>query len=365
MTTFSYRRGTQEFNDLVEEAVEFASAILNNTEIANKEERILEHNKGVAKYCLAGTRYEALYEEKGLEALKDPRVMKNADVHQNFDAFISEIINPVLPIVSNSDFARLLAEVRQIGWGDTARFIVHSNELYKVNEIAEGVNRGVLEPIHDNEFTLDTKVIEIAAQVDIYAVAAGVFDFGDFAVRAARSFEQYTFIKIVKAVTSGFGDFGAAYAATGFSVANWSGLAEKVSLANGKCPVIALGTLEALNTVYPSQTGLQFGLGEEIAKKGFLDKYMGVRLLPIENAFSTPWGVNTDAAMALTNDKIYFVPTVADRPVKIVYEGNTTVVERDADHSTDKTYTVRIQMRQGVGFIAGSKYGTLDLTSST
>ena len=144
MEMFSYTRGTAAFNDIIDETLSFASAYLDNKVVENKDERLKTLNLNLGMYCAEDTKVAKYFEEKGLDAFKDPHVTKNRDFLDNFDAVIAQVINPILPMVANFDMIRFLADVRQIGYGDTARFIIRSNELYKVNEIAEGVNRGVL-----------------------------------------------------------------------------------------------------------------------------------------------------------------------------------------------------------------------------
>ena len=360
MTMFSYTHGTENFNAIVDETVLFADAYLNNKAIENKETRLYNLNYNIAQYCAEGTRVQKIFEAKGLEALNDPHVVRDRDFTANFDAILAQIINPILPMVSNFDMVRFLADVRQIGYGDTARFIIRSNELYKVNEIAECVNRGVLQPIHNDEVTVNPRPIEIAAEIEWYHMAAGVMDFGDWGLRVARSFEHYIFLKVVGALTSGITKLGAAYSATGFSNQNWTNLAQRVSAANGNSEVFAIGSLAALGNAIPTQAGLQYGLGEKIAEQGFLDKYLGTRLIVLDQAlkFNT---VNTTAEFALPNDMIYFLPVYGDKPVKLVYEGDNILVERDAHQTPDKTYRVRIQERVGVAAIVGSKIAALKL----
>lgn len=358
---FNYNKKDEAFNDLIDESVFFAAAQLNGEVIANKEARLEELNKGMVKYALTGTRYESLYESIGLEAMKDPRVQKNNDVLENYNAVIAEIINAVLPMVASKDFARYFADVKQVGWGDTARFEIKSNELYKVNEIAEGVNRGVLQPIYNNEITVNTKVTEVAASIDWYPVAAGVFDWGDFGLRYAKSFEAYLFLKIIACMTSATSELGGAYSASGFTSTNWTTLMQRVSAANGGAAVYAIGTLAALNQIYPSAVGLQYGLGEKIAEDGYLDKYLGAKLIPVDQVFTPDGAVNTTGAFALPDDIIYFVAADTYKPCKIVFEGNSSIVERDPDHAPDRTYNIRIQEHVGAAAIVGSKFGTLTL----
>lgn len=358
---FNYNKKSDEFNYIIDEAIQFAAAQKQNKPIENREERLAALNDAVIKYSVSGTRYESLYEAKGAEIFKDPRVQKNSDVLENFNAIIAEIINPILPMVSNEDFVRFFAEVRQIGWGDTARFVIKSNELYKVNEIAEGVLRGTMQIIHDDEMTINTKNVEIVTEVDFYQVASLNFDFGDFGLRAARSFEQYVFLKVIAALNTATAVNGAVYSASGFTKANWATIAQKVSAANGGSSVWAIGTLGALNNVVPSETGLQMGLGQRLADEGYLERFMGVRLVCLDPAFNTPYGVNTNGDLAFADDEIYFIAVGAYRPIGIVYEGDTLVVERDYTHTPDKTYRIKIGMRVGVGAVLGSKFGLLNL----
>lgn len=360
MEMFSYTRGVPAFNDIVDETLSFASAYLDNKSIENKDERLKTLNLNLGVYCAEDTKVAKYFEEKGLEAFKDPHVTKNKDFLDNFDAVIAQVINPILPMVANLDMIRFLAEVRQIGYGDTARFIIKSNELYKVNEIAEGVNRGVLQPIHNDEITVNASPIEVAAEADWYQMAAGAFDLADWGLRVARSFEHYIFLKVVGALTSGIEKLGAAYSAVGFTQANWTNLAQRVSAANGNSDIFAIGTLSALGSIIPAQAGLQYGLGQEIVDKGYLDRYYGTRLICLDQAlkFNT---VNTTGEFAVPDDVIYFLPVYGDKPIKLVYEGNDVLVEREATRTPDKTYRVRIQERIGVAAVIGSKIAALEL----
>ena len=237
--------------------------------------------------------------------MKNPQITKNETVRSNFEAVIAEVVNAIAPSVTSADYSRFLAEVRQIGWGDTGRFIIRSNELFKVNEIAEGVNRGVLQPIFDNEVTVNPSPIEIATAIDWYAVAAGVFDWGDFGLRAGRSFEAYIFLKVIAAMTSVTGDMmGAGYIANGYTTDNWTHLIQKVSAANGGAPVYAIGSLGALmkvNTTGANGLGLQYFVGEDYLSKGYLDKFLGARMIPVDPAL-VPTTINTTADLAVPDN---------------------------------------------------------------
>ncbi len=363
MEMFNFNSQDKTFDAIVTSIVDSAKTRFEAQTEPSKEELRLQ-NEAIVKYALEGTRFEAKFEQEGLACMKNPQITKNETVRSNFEAVVAEVVNAIAPSVTSADYARFLAEVRQVGWGDTARFIIRSNELFKVNEIAEGVNRGVLQPIFDNEVTVNPSPIEIATAIDWYAVAAGVFDWGDFGLRAGRSFEAYIFLKVIAAMTSVTGDMiGAGYIANGYTPANWTNLVQKVSAANGGAPVYAIGSLGALtkvNTTGANGLGLQYFVGEDYLSKGYIDKFLGARMIPVDPAL-VPTTINSTADLAVPDNKIYMVAADAYRPVKIVFEGNSMTVERIPEETTDKRYGIRIQMRVGVSAIVGSKFGRIDL----
>ena len=363
MEMFNFNSQGQTFDAIITSVVDSAKARYESQVEPSKEELRLQ-NEAIVKYALEGTRFEAKFEQVGLECMKNPQITKNETVRSNFEAVIAEVVNAIAPSVTSADYARFLAEVRQVGWGDTARFIIRSNELFKVNEIAEGVNRGVLQPIFNDEVVVNPSPIEIATAIDWYAVAAGVFDWGDFGLRAGRSFEAYIFLKVIAAMTSVTADMvGAGYVANGYTPANWTNLVQKVSAANGGAPIYAIGSLGALakvNTTGANGLGLQYFVGEDYLSKGYIDKFLGARMIPVDPAL-VPTTINSTADLAVPDNKIYLVAADAYKPVKIVVEGNSMTVERIPEEATDKRYGIRIQMRVGVSAIVGSKFGRIDL----
>ena len=170
-------------------------------------------------------------------------------------------------------------------------------------------------------------------------------------------------LKAIAALLSSFPKTGTPFAAAGISDNQWTTLAERVSSANGGADVYALGTLAALAKVFPSQTGLQYGLGQEIAKDGKLDRYLGVRLVPIDN-YILPNTLNTTAVLGVPQNTIIMVAADSYKPVKVVFEGNSVSVEWDPTHTTDKTYRIGIQMRIGVAAIVGSAVGVITLPAA-
>lgn len=362
---YNYNRADDQFNDIIDEAIELSTYRMTGELPADMDERDKALNAAIARYAVEGTRFESKFEKEGVAMFKSPVVTKNSEIQEKYNVVIAEIINAIAPTVVSRTYNQFLAEVRQVGWGDTARFIVHSNAMFKVNEIAEGVTRGVLQPIYDNEYTLNASPIEIATSVDWYPVAAGVYSWSNWAYRAGRSFENYVMMRIIMAMSQATNAVGPAYQASGVDTEQWTTLADRVSAANGGARVYAIGTVAALNQCIPATiAGNQYVLGEELGreviKDGHLGRYLGVTLIPIEQAINA-MRVNTTADLLIPTNIVYFVASDSYRPVKIVFEGDSVTVEKIPEETTDKTYWVRIQMRIAVGVVLGSKFGTLTL----
>lgn len=318
-------------------------------------------NESIIKFCMesAGKEYT------GLDMLKNPMNTKNASFKENFDTVISQIISPILPKVVSEKY-KTIYDVHQVGFGDNGKYQVQSNELFIINDSAEGIARGGVQTIHDTEYTIRASKRSLSIGVDWYLVASNVMDWGSFGVKIARSFEAYISNSVIKALTSVIStDAGrkqhgiGGYYANGFSDDNWLTLDKNVSAVNGGAQTYALGTKIGFKDVYPDSTkGFRFNETSEIVKNGFLPDYKGVPLIEIDNAL-LPQTINSTPVSAVSDQYIYFLAMNAYKPVHIVIEGNTITVANDPMRSVDNRYVMTIDVRIGVDVVVGSKFGIL------
>lgn len=350
-------------NSLVEAGVEltkkYSSTLDKSATLADREEYAkanTEFSSLYMKYCVekAGFRFT------GLDMLKNPQVFGDVEFNKQFRAVLAQIITPVAPAVITEKYG-MVAEVRQIGWGETARFIVRSNELFVVNDIAEGVLRGGMQRVYNDEFTVNPTPKQIRYDIPWYQIAAGIFDWGDFAYKIGLSFSAYINMLVIKAfkdVVTGWGLAASPYVANGFSDYNFITIGQRVQAANGGADVMVLGSLSTVGMVFPNQLGLQYGLGEELAKNGFLDKYKGYRIAYFDPSMIGTT-VNTTGSFAVPEGVLYFIPVGMDKPIKIVFEGENVTIEILPTQSADKTSGLQITMRLGVNAIVGQRFGAI------
>ena len=357
---FNYTKSAdEEFNSLVNCTLDLARATYEGKKADNYDEKNRELLEGMGKKMVEGTKYEAEYEEKGLSLFNKPMVRNNTAVRDNFNAVIAQVTTCIVPEVVNDTFSNFIAEVHQVGYGDTARFVIESNDLFKVNSKAEGVRKGVDQPMFDEEITVNAKPVTIDAAIDWYPFAAGTFDMGNFALKIGRSFMAYIFLKAVKGMTQASQKYGAAYNTNGVSVQLFGTLKERVMAANGGMNVVAIGTAIALANCSLSGN-YQVEIGEEMNKVGYLDQYLGVPLIGLNNVL-VPGTTNTTAQLALPDNIIYLVPVAGQKPVKILFEGDEISVSFNPEMTSDKRYGITVELRVGVEAIVGPKYGTITL----
>lgn len=306
------------------------------------------------------------YTYNGLEDVKNPMVHKNMFFTQTFDTIMAQAITPAIPTVLVEGYDTFM-EVTQVSWGDNAKYTVASNEMFIVNELAEGVARGGLQTSLNTEYTVQASPKQVATYVDWYHVVTGKQDWGYIVAKTAYSFAMYVQAKAVKAMASVIAPAGSAewgisgYQTNGLTDMNWMTLARNVSLANGSASVYALGTGIALTNVLPSESPVsQFRYGEDsdIIRRGWLPSYKGVPLIELKNALM-PNTVNGVPEVVLPDDVIFFLPMGLNKPVKVVVEGNSVTIEKDPLYQPDHCYAWVCTAHIGVDTICGTKFGSL------
>lgn len=358
---FSFNRTSDEtantlvlaFNALVDMTLD------HKNETAEYKEANKLFSENLVEYCMerAGMTFSSL------EDIKNPMVYNDQIFQSKFNQILAQAITPAVPTVAAAGYEQLF-EVHQVGFGDGATYTVDSNELYIVNDVAEGILRGGQQTVYNKEYTISASRKQIAIFVDWYQVASGVQDWGKLGNKIGASYIAYIYAMVVKAMTKVVSDAEklgiAGYQANGFTDQNWLTLARNVSLANGGAQVYALGTNIALGKILPSEASFRFGPESDIVTDGVLPAYKNVPMVELGNAI-IPGTLNTTPEVLLGDDFVYMIAMGSYKPCKVVIEGNQVSVEKDPTVSKDHTYGMHIDMRIGVDVIVGSKFGYLSL----
>ena len=294
--------------------------------------------------------------------VRNPQVNKNTSFRENFAAVVAQIMTPIIPAIVSNEFNGF-ADISNIAWGDTARFLVHSNDTFYVSRQAEGIKEGTVQRLYNKEVTVNPEPLNIKVAVDWHQVAAGIFDFGEWVYRIGVSYSSYINMMIVNAFNTAIANgitASSPYFTNGFTTTKFAKLADTLRAANGGANVRAYGVLAALAAIIPTgnQANMQMGIGEEWSKIGHLTDYMGTELVRIP-PIMLPNTVNTTALLGIPSDTIYLIADGGYKPAKIVFEGQTVTTDIIPTEAPDKEMGLNVTMRVGLGFMTVSKFGAI------
>lgn len=161
---FNYNK----FNDEVADSIVETFAMLTQKSIEGKnntpeyQEANNKLNETFMKFCveaIPGTKFNSM------DDIKNPMINRNMFFTQQFNTILAQAITPAVPTVIANGYQNLY-DVVQVGWGDNARYKVDSNEMFIVNDQAEGIARGGVQTTYNTEYTVQARRKQVAIYVD-------------------------------------------------------------------------------------------------------------------------------------------------------------------------------------------------------
>lgn len=338
--------------------------LLDNIEVDGYKALNDKFTEKLVKYSLTKAGVDT--SDFNIRDIANPMLHNKQAFKENFNAVLAQIMTPIVPALISAEFMDW-ADVANIAYGDTARFVVRSNDIFYVTRMAEGIRDGSVQRLYNDELTVNPEPYDVKTTVDWYQLAAGVFDLGEFVYKVGLSFNAFISEMIISAITADIkANITASipYFTNGFTTQKFTTLVDRLSAANNGAHIKAYGTLPALSAVIPSGTAgstianMQMELGEEWSKVGHIGKYMGVDLVRIPPIL-LPNTVNTSALFGIPSDTVFLFADGGYKPVKLVFEGQAVTIDIIPTESPDKETGLDVSMRIGMTFVAASKYGAI------
>lgn len=237
-------------------------------------------------------------------------------------AIVSSLIDMVLPdaLIKSTG---LYADVRAIGFGDSASFEVKPRDLFVVSKHGKAQRYAQQQKQFNGQVTLVPEMRELSVEVSLYKVLAGKESLADFTAKAIRSLEVdmardvYTTFNTAMGALDNAGDDALRIA--GYSQSNLITLGQKVTAWNGGQKAMIVGTQLALQNILPADANYRYTLESDYVKLGYIQNAFGfdVMVLPQVADYRTPFKTLLD------DNKIYIVSPSANKLVKLVMEGST------------------------------------------
>ena len=224
---FNYNK----FNDEVSDSIVETFAMLTQKSIEGKNntpeyrEANAKLNETFMKFCVEAIPGKTF---NSLDDIKNPMINRDMFFVQRFNTILAQAITPAVPTVIANGYQNLY-DVTQVGWGHNAKYTVDSNEMFVVNDVAEGIARGGVQTMYNTEYSIMARRKQVSIYVDWYHVSAGLQDWGKFTQKVGLAYSAYIQGKVVKAMASCIANASshgiAGYMANGMTDANWLNIA--------------------------------------------------------------------------------------------------------------------------------------------
>lgn len=265
-----------------------------------------------------------------------------------------EIIEEILDITvedgfTGNEFFQEFVEYRNLNLGDTNIFHIGDNSLFNIAMIAEGNNNLRRQRLDSKTLTVTSAKYGVKIYEELNRFLAGRIDWGQMVSRLQRSFEQ----KIMQDIYTGFKDayssLPATFAKSGsFDEQGFVDLIQHVEAASGNA--VILGTKNALRQITTAVVSEK--AKEAYNDNGYYGVFNGTPIMAIKN-FHTANTFN----FALTDKDLYVVPANHGKPVKMIREGETVVIDNTNNMNMDETIDYTVTQRYGINVIVSSYFG--------
>jgi len=253
------------------------------------------------------------------------------------------------------DFLNLVADIKNIGYGDKAAFKVRTGGIKAVMQA-----KGATAPrsyIADSQVLVETKEIAARPAINIVDLRTGRVQMSELIRQANVAITNKKIAMVESVLHDSIDNFSTPFYATSSGTFNPATLDAQINYFRRLGPVTLLGDLAAVGQLAGhtgmavSSTGVQFSgnMIEENNNNGFIGRYKGCDVVAMTNAYEE--GSTTPI---LATNWIYIIPggqSAEMRNLKIVNEG--PVNSMASQNIDDRTYEILLDQWFGVAFIVG------------
>lgn len=246
-------------------------------------------------------------------------------------------------------------ENKTVALGDKASFYVPDNSLLTVADIAsgtQGIRRQRVE--FGKTINVDTQLKAIKIYEELDLVLAGRIDFNEFITRVAKSFQTQINNDIVTAFLGTYSKVVAPYQQSGsYAEATLLTLIDHVEAATGMEAKI-LGSRTAIRKITTDFSAEE--AKNDIYNMGFKGKFNGTPVFALKNGHK----IGTDTF--ILNDTDIYVVAGDDQFIKLVVEGDVTMLTGDPTTKADFTQEFTMLQKYGIGVVLAQAFGVYRLS---
>lgn len=245
---------------------------------------------------------------------------------------LGQTLNEVQP-KNVLDLYGMFANVQTVGQGDTIVFhkkIGDKRAKQFITRVAQAGRYEVFE-LADEKFTMQTTAYGGAARLPLEEFLDGRVQWADYLNIVNEGMSEAVYKEIAKALNAAIAKFPATnkVSAAAFDEQQFDRLLQTVSIYGS--PTIYC-TLEAAMTLLPSNNWISESMKDQRWQNGYFTNYKGHPVVVLPQSFTD----ETNATKVIDPAYIYIFPTGSEKPINIVFEGQTLVKEfENRDWSTE------------------------------
>ena len=306
------------------------------------------------------------------EAKKDLSLAKDTVFLRTMAAIDRDVIQPLMFHVYDDVAAGGLMQWEAIPLGATKEITVRSNDVFLFEDSSWGSGRSATyNYLYAKTITLNPKMYATQAKIkwyqDVVNGEAGYYYAAIMNGMWNKIYAMFMSNLTTAAVNVDFIPTG--LTATSYSTANWNRITSLVASANGvrRSDLVAFGNIGALSAVLPTDgtgaavVGLQYGLGDEWFRRGFLPNASGVQLIEVEPVI-VPGTQNTTLDTIDMGNNIYIAAKggMGYAPIYAgYYEGSPIMLEMTPSETADFTIDINVGAMFDFKPVFASKVGVI------
>lgn len=269
-------------------------------------------------------------------------------------AFFSILEQTINSVITKTEIEQsmMFAEVKSMAEGDSLTFHIPANHLLSVSTVANGVRNVHFQKMYEEDFTLAPKVKKTGVVVDIYRVAANMYDWGWMINWVGKSFRTKLQQEIVDVVYGGYSTLATNFKEATYAQDSFITLCERVAGANN-APTSVIGTRSALSTVLPTSDYLKMGLGQEYMDNGYIQSPFGFPTIKLEQSVDP----NSSYDFTIPNDYLIIMSAATDKIVKVGMEGQAKIRQSKEFDTADDTRNYTITSSWDLKLVSQSHFG--------
>ena len=260
---------------------------------------------------------------------------------------IETVVDEVLPkrVMQAYD---MFAETKVFAQGDKPEFIIKTTEASR-RRAKQFITKVGLAGVYE-VFKLDGRTYEVptsafggAAQIGLEEFLDGRVDFAELTEIVMEGLDEAIYKEIAKALISSIDSLQPAnvHTGAGFSEVEMDRL---IAVADAYGNATIYCTYEFAATMVPSEGWVSDNMRDQMWNNGYLANYKGHRVIVLPQSFED----ETNTTKVIDPQYAWVIPTGAEKPVKIAFEGDTLVDERP---NRDWSREIQVYKKLGVATI--------------